>query len=194
MAEADVERVDDAIWMQYVCGGATEALVSKVTQGVVNEANNTSLECATEIGHMVMVQACQQVAAATKIVAPLVYAAANAYEGTFRDSIICAKSRPVLIPGSGACTLIVDGRYHDVTASEGNLAIAFYVASYPWTDIVVAATPKLPPNLSTQDKVYEFIGTRFSTSIIESRAHELRDAVRLLLCGQNNGQGQAIDG
>ncbi|MGB0549517.1 MAG: hypothetical protein ACPGR8_10315 [Limisphaerales bacterium] len=171
----------DDIWFRYVCGGVTDDLVYAVTSGVVHDAREIALEHATTLSHATMQLACTQINAAALIVAPVVRQALGCYTGDLRHKLLRASVRPVCVQRPSGATIVVNGYYYDLSSTDAQNALAFYDLAHPWRDIVEACTPQPPPDLSTQDKVYQFIGENMAEPILVARARVLREAAARLL-------------
>lgn len=165
-----------AKYANYVLGGLVEQLLYEVTGGECLDSAEIALEFSEQIGHTTMVEALHIVRDAMLEIAPetaRAQHAANLADGLQRQ-LRASRSRPIMLD---ATTVLVNGRR--LETPNARLAIAWYDLCYPWRDIVQTVLPAAPPDLSTNDKIYEFIGMHVADTIIGARGALLREAVRV---------------
>lgn len=157
--------------------GLCDELVDRITQGAVTDATAISKEFSERIGHLAQVDAINMVEDGAVVVGPIRARALMAYESPAKRLIEAATVRPVELSDT---ELQVGSRR--VTPEGGTKrALAYYDLYHPYTDFVSSMLPTVPPPLSSEPAVYEFIGHRFNDTLIMARAKLLQDAADALL-------------
>lgn len=173
--EADDVILDDV--RRWLLGDLVDELVYNITNQVVTDSAAVTLEHSTQIGHSVMIEAIRAISASRDRVRPLLEDAREPRgvpEATQR-AVTLAKSRPVKVESD---VLLINGSR--VSVCNADIALAYYDVMFPYRDIQQALLPVAPPDLSTQDKIYRFIGERLSDTIISARARLVVRAIRAL--------------
>ena len=166
-------------WYWYVLGLVTEELVYRATGGVVTTPSETAKEHAVVIGHALMVRAAESDAQSRVAVAPVIKAARAKYRGEpgLRRTLDTAKHRPIAVPGPG---LIMAAGQAPVPTADPRAAVAYWELGHPVGDMVRAALPTVPPDLSTKERAYTFIGGIINNGTVHERGTRLAAAVKTL--------------
>lgn len=165
-------------WFCFVLGGLCETLVEKITNGVVTDGVDISMEFATRIGHLAQVDTIRAIRNAEGSVDAVIHDAVSKYTSGLRNMLLTAKSRPVALSPNE----ILIGTRRVYTKRGSDQALAFYDLTHPFTDFVNSILPIVPPALNSESAVYEFIGTRLNDVLIASRARLLKRAAETLKC------------
>ena len=172
------------VFYRWLSGAIVENVIARVTSDVVLDPFDIAAEHSREISHLVMLECIDLIQSGTVQVMPVLAQAKQRYEtaesNEWLEPLLQAKSRPILLT-STACTLVINGLYHEMPLATAQDALAYYDIVHPWDDIVAGLLPEIPPDLSTQDKLYQFIGKHMSNALMAARAALIRNACATLL-------------
>ena len=158
-------------WARWLLGELVNDLVLHVTSETVYNADQIALAHAKQIGHLRMQDAVSDIQKSGTLVLPTLQKARAALpvDAKSRLRINKCNSRPIQVE---ATTLLIDGER--VTVRNASTFLDLYDLTWPYRDIKASVTPTTPPDLSSADKVYQFIGERVSDQIVYARAARLQ--------------------
>ena len=110
-------------------------------------------------------------------VGPIRARALEAYRSPAKRLLQAATIRPVELSD----TELQVGTARVTPQGGTKRALAYYDLYHPYTDFVATMLPTVPPPLTSEPAVYEFIGHRFNDTLLMARARLLQDAAELLI-------------
>lgn len=163
---------------RFVLGQITEGLIYRVTGGLATDYEDTVREYCKKTNFLAMKEAMEAVNTAVNDVFPEISKAISTFDrgSDVARTLANESAWPVIL--NERCIRCGD---QTLVCDDKDAAIAFWLLTHPVDDIVDSLLPDVNPELNTGDDVYQFIGTRISGSIIQTRAAKLKDAVVYLL-------------
>ena len=166
---------DEVIMFRYVLNGVVSALVARVTNNMVDDADEISLEYSVRVGHLAQadaVRACQE---APSLVLSKIQTALQRYTASnaIKSLLSGAKARPIVVSDT---ELILNGKR--INVGDPEKATAYYDLLHPWSDFVTDIIPVVAPELNSEPDVYEFIGARLNDTKVMARARLLLHAIK----------------
>lgn len=156
--------------------GLCDELVDRITQGAVSDATAISKEFSERIGHLAQVDAINMVEDGAVTVGPIRARALAAYHSSAKRQLEAVSVRPIELSD----TELQIGTQRVTPDGGTKRALAYYDLYHPYTDFVAAMLPTVPPPLTSEPAVYEFIGHRFNDTLVMARAKLLMDAAETL--------------
>lgn len=165
---------EEVIMFRYVLNGLVASLVARVTNNMVDDADEISLEYSMRVGHLAQadaVRACQE---APSLMLGRIQAALRQYRAkdSLKSKLSGAQTRPIEVSDS---EILLNGKRIEVGDAEK--ATAYYDLLHPWTDFVADIIPVVAPELTSEPDIYEFIGARLNDTKIMARARLLLHAI-----------------
>lgn len=166
------------MWYWFVLGTLTEELVFQITNGGVPDYADTVKEHALALGHSLLAAAVNADVGAKAQIGPVVKTARAAFAGpvALRRALDCAPTRPVHDSARG----VLRAGKASLRCAAPKAALAYWELGHPVDDMVARCLPTVAPDVSTTNKMYEFIGSTINNGTITARAQRLAAAAALL--------------